>query len=179
MMKGFKERFLSVFKNKHTTLEFLKSIAVGLASNAVDFLLTAVFLYAYGNEYYDGFWGVFSGATVNGIPYSPQFSVYITATVIGFISAVLVNYILSSVFVFKYGNVGKSKSGFVKFMIFSAIGLGLTSLGSWIGYDLLNGNIWIVKLIVQLIVFVYNFVTRRLFIFNVKLIRDDENTINL
>ncbi len=38
---------------------------------------------------------------------------------------------------------------------------------------------WIVKLIVQFIVFIYNFVTRRLFIFNVNLIRDDENTINL
>ncbi|MDE7164461.1 MAG: GtrA family protein [Clostridiales bacterium] len=167
------------FLKKQTTLEFLKSVAVGLASNAVDFLLTAVFLYAYGHEHYDGFWGVFSGATVGGTPYSPQFSVYITATVIGYISAILVNYLLSSIFVFKYGNVGKNKYGFLKFLFFSAIGLGLTSLGSWIGYDLLGGNIWVVKLIVQLIVFVYNFITRRLFIFNVNLIRDDENTISL
>lgn len=167
------------FLKKPTTLEFLKSVAVGLASNAVDFLLTAVFLYAYGHEHYDGFWGVFSGATVGNVPYTPQFSVYITATVIGYISAILVNYLLSSIFVFKYGNVGKTKYGFLKFLFFSAIGLGLTSLGSWIGYDLLGGNIWVVKLIVQLIVFVYNFITRRLFIFNVNLIRDDENTINL
>ena len=167
------------FIKKQTTLEFLKSVAVGLASNAVDFLLTAVFLYAYGHQYYDGFWGVFSGATIGGVPYTPQFSVYITATVIGYISAILVNYLLSSIFVFKYGNVGKNKYGFLKFLFFSAIGLGLTSLGSWIGYDLLGGNIWVVKLIVQLIVFVYNFITRRLFIFNVNLIRDDENTINL
>lgn len=170
--------FLAYLK-KQTTLEFLKSVAVGLASNAVDFLLTAVFLYAYGHEHYDGFWGVFSGATVNNVPYSPQFSVFITATVIGYIAAILVNYLLSSIFVFKYGNVGKNKYGFLKFVIFSAIGLGLTSLGSWIGYDVIGGNIWIVKLIVQLIVFVYNFITRRLFIFNVNLIRDDENTISL
>lgn len=167
------------FKNKQTTLELIKSIAVGLLSNAVDFLLTAVFLYAYGHEHYAGFGGVFTGTTINGAEYSPTVSVYITATVIGFISAVLVNYLLSSVFVFKYGNIGKSKSGFIKFVIFSLIGLGLTSLGSWIGYDLIGGNIWIVKLIVQFIVFVYNFLTRRLFIYNVKLIRDDENTINL
>ena len=163
---------------QQTTLEFLKSVAVGLASNAVDFLLTAVFLYAYGHAHYNGFWGVFSGATVGG-PYEPQFSVYITATVIGYISAILVNYLLSSIFVFKYGNVGKNKHGFIKFLIFSGIGLGLTSLGSWIGYDLLCGNIWIVKLIVQFIVFIYNFITRRKFIFNVNLIRDDENTISL
>lgn len=173
-----KKEFLEILK-KQTTLEFLKSMAVGLASNAVDFLLTAVFLYAYGHDYYDGFWGVFSGATVGNVPYSPTFSVYITATVIGFISAIFVNYVLSSIFVYKYGNVGKTKFGFIKFMFFSAIGLGLTSLGSWIGYDVIGGNIWVVKLIVQLIVFVYNFITRKLFIYNVNLIRDDENTINL
>lgn len=174
-----KNGIFAAFKNKQTTLELLKSMAVGLASNAVDFLLTAIFLYAYGHDSYDGFIGVFTGATVNNIPYSPPFSVYITATVIGFISAMLVNYLLSSAFVFKYGNVGKGIRGFVKFLIFSGIGLGLTSLGSWIGYDVIGGNIWIVKLIVQLIVFVYNFITRRLFIFNPDIIRDDENTISL
>lgn len=169
-----KVSLFSAFKNKQTTLEILKSIAVGLASNAVDFLLTAVFLYAYGHEHYNGFGEVFFGSD-----FSPPASIYITATAIGFVTAVLLNYILSSVFVFKYGAVGKNKSGFLKFMVFSAIGLGLTSLGSWIGYDLIKGNMWIVKLIVQLIVFVYNFITRRMFIFNVDLIRDDENTINL
>ncbi len=173
-----KKEFFELLK-KQTTLEFLKSIAVGLASSAVDFLLTAVFLYAHGHDFYVGFWGVFSGATVGNVPYSPTFSVYITATVIGFISAVFVNYVLSLIFVYKYGNVGKNKYGFIKFMFFSAIGLGLTSLGSWIGYDVIGGNIWIVKLIVQFIVFVYNFMMRKLFIFNVNFIRDDENTINL
>ncbi len=172
-----KKGIFSAFKNKQMTIEVLKSIAVGLASNAIDFLLTAVFLYAYGHDYYDGFLGVFTGATVT--EYHPPNSIYITATVIGFVSAVLVNYLLSSIFVFKYGNVGKTKLGFIKFIIFSAIGLGITSLGSWIGYDLIGGNIWIVKVIVQFIVFIYNFVTRRLFIYNVNLIRDDENTINL
>ena len=167
------------FIKKQTTIEFLKSVAVGLASSAVDFLLTAVFLYAYEHQHYDGFFGVFSGATVNGSPYSPPFSVYITATVIGYISSILVNYILSSLFVYKNGNVGKTKRGFLKFLFFSAIGLGLTSLFSWIGYDVIGGNIWVVKLIVQFVVFIYNFITRKLFIYNVNLIRDDENTISL
>lgn len=174
-----KKGFFAAFKNKQTTLELVKSIAVGLASNAVDFLLTAVFLYAYGHDGYDGFMGVFTGATKGNISYSPPFSVYITATVIGFIAAVTVNYVLSTFFVFKYGNVGKGARGAIKFIIFSLGGLGLTSLGSWIGYDILGGNIWIVKLIVQFIVFVYNFITRRLFIYNVNKIRDDENTIKL
>lgn len=172
-------KLFSIFKDKQTTIEFFKSIAVGLASNTIDFLLTAVFLYAYGNEYYNGFFGVFSGATITGTPYTPQFSVYITATVIGYITAILVNYFLSSVFVYKYGNVGRSSHGFAKFMLLSAIGLGLTSFGSWLGYDVMGGNLWVVKLIVQFFVFIYNFSTRRLLIFNANLIRDDDNTISL
>lgn len=167
----------AAFKNKQTTIELLKSIAVGLASNAIDFLLTAVFIYAYGHDYYDGFWGVFTGSTVAA--YTPPISVYMTANVIGFISAILLNYFLSSVFVFQYGNVGKNKSGFIKFLILSAIGLGLTSLGGWLGYDVLNCNLWLTKLVVQFLVFIYNFITRRIFIFNLELIRDDENTIKL
>lgn len=174
-----KTKIFESFKNKQTTIEFFKSIAVGLASNAIDFLLTAIFLYAYGHNYYSGFWGVFSGKTLGNIIYSPPTSIYITATVIGFVSAVTLNYVLSSLFVFRYGNVGKNKVGFIKFVIFSAIGLGITSLGSWIGYDILGCNLWLTKLVVQLIVFVYNFITRRLFIFNVNIIRDDENTIKL
>lgn len=174
-----KNGIFSAFKNKQTTVEILKSIAVGLFCNAVDFLLTAIFLYAYGHEFYDGFWGVFTGATTGGTSYDPPSSVYVSATAIGFVTAILLNYLLSSIFVYKYGNVGKNKRGFIKFVIFSAIGLGITSLGSWLGYDVIGGNMWIVKLIVQFIVFIYNFVTRRLFIFNVNLIRDDENTIKL
>lgn len=174
-----KKNIFQIFKDKQTTIEFFKSIAVGLISSAIDFLLTAIFLYIYGHKQYNGFIGVFSGATVNGIAYNPPTSVYIAATVIGFVSAVLVNYILSSVFVYKYGNVGKNKHGFIKFIILSTIGLGLTSLGSWIGYDVIHGNLWLTKLIVQFLVFIYNFITRKLFIYNVNLIRDEEHTINL
>lgn len=172
-------KFFSELKDKKTVIEILKSIAVGLASSAVDFLFTAIFLYATESSNYKSFFGVFAGVTVDGVPYSPPFSIYITATVIGFTAGVILNYILSSIFVFKYGNIGKSKSGLIKFFGFSLIGLGLTSLMSWIGYDVLGCNLWLTKLVVQLIVFVYNFVTRRLFIYNLNLIRDDENTISL
>ncbi len=174
-----KFKLAEAFKDRQTKIEFFKSIAVGLASNAVDFILTAVILYAYGHEYYDGFWNVFTGTTIGGAVYVPPTSVYIFANAIGFVAAVVLNYFLSSMFVFKYGNVGKNKSGFIKFVVFSAVGLGITSLGCWIGYDVCGFNLWLTKLVVQFIVFVYNFITRRLFIFNLDLIRDDESTINL
>lgn len=159
--------------------EFLKSIACGIFSNTLDFILTAVIIYAAGHEHYPNFFAAFTGQTIDNIAYSPPSSIYLSATVLGFVVAVIVNYILSYHFVYKNGNVGKNKKGFLKFIIFSAIGLALTSLGSWIGYDVLGGNMWITKLIVQLIVFVYNFLTRKFFIFNIDLIRDDENTIQL
>ena len=168
------KNIFSMFKDKHAVIEFLKSMAVVFFLNAVDFLLTALFLYAYGHEHYDGFLQLFTGGG-----YEPPTSIYITANVIGFVCAILVNYLLSSIFVFKYGNVGKTKKGFVKFLLFSLLGLGLTSLGCYIGYDVLGCNPWLTKIVIQCIVFVYNFITRRLFIFNVDLIRDDENTINL
>lgn len=174
-----KRNFFASLKDKQTVIEILKSIAVGLFSNAIDFLLTALFLYAFCHEHYNGFWGVFTGATIDGLPYDPPSSSYIIATAIGFIAAVVVNYILSSIFVFKHGNVGKTKFGFIKFAVFSAVGLGLTSLFNWIGYDVLGCNPWLTKLVVQFIIFFYNFITRRLFIFNAELIRDDEHTIKL
>ena len=82
-------------------------------------------------------------------------------------------------FVYEYGNVGKNKKGFIKFLIFTLIGLSITTLGNYIGHTLIGGNVWLVKWIVVLIVFLFNFFTRKYFIFNIALIQDDENTINL
>ena len=76
-------------------------------------------------------------------------------------------------------HVGKNKKGFIKFLLFTLIGLSVTTLGNFIGHNLLGGNVWLVKWIVILIVFVFNFFTRKYFIFNIKLIRDDEHTIKL
>ena len=148
------KNFFAMFKDKQAVIEFLKSMAVGFFSNAVDFLVTALFTYAYGHEHYTSFVDFFMGNS-----YNPPLSIYITANVIGFTCAVLLNYFLSSFFVFKYGNVGKTKKGFLKFIIFSLIGLGLTSLGCWIGYDLLDCNPWLTKIVIQCIVFENNLIS--------------------
>lgn len=164
---------------KEARIEILKSIGCGLFTSGLDFLITAFIIYIACHDFYANLGGAFTGIDLNGLPYEPPTSVYIYATAIGFTVSVAVNYILSYLFVYKNGNVGKNSKGFLKFVILSAIGLGLTSLGSYIGYDLLGCNIWLTKLVVCLIVFVYNFITRKIFIFNINLIRDDENTIRL
>lgn len=164
---------------KQSRVEILKSIGCGLFTSGLDFLVTALIIYIACHDYYANIGGAFTGLDLNGLPYDLPTSVYIYATAIGFTVSVALNYILSYLFVYNNGNVGKNKRGFLKFVILSIIGLGLTSLGSYIGYDIIGGNIWITKLIVCLIVFVYNFITRKIFIFNINLIRDDENTIRL
>ena len=154
---------------------------VGAAATLLDFLFTALILYMAGHEHYDGFIGVFTGKTVGGA-YAPPMSIYITATVLGFIVSVLFTYIMCVFFVYEYGNVGKNGRGFIKFAVFAAIGLTITTVSSLICshiFGLHGSNVWWIKITTAVIVFVFNFFTRKYFVFNIALIRDDENTINL
>ncbi len=176
------KEFFKALKNKRVRREYLKSILVGIASTLIDFILTALILYMAGHEHYDGFIGVFTGKTVTGIPYSPPMSVYVTSLVLSFIVSILFNYIMSVFFVYEYGNVGKNAKGFAKFAIFAMIGLTITTVGSLICshfFGLSGSNVWWIKIIITVVVFVFNFFTRKYFVFNIALIRDDEHTINL
>jgi putative flippase GtrA len=141
--------------------------------------LQALILYLAGSDYYPHFFAAFTGKTVTGAPYVPPLSIYLTSIMISFIVSILVNYVLSVFFVFEYGNVGRNKRGFLKFCVFSALGLTITTVGSLIGFQGLGANVWLIKIIITLVVFVFNFFTRKYFVFNIALIRDDENTINL
>ncbi|MCI8412861.1 MAG: hypothetical protein HFE47_02030 [Clostridia bacterium] len=174
--------FFKAMKSKRVRREFLKSVAVGLASTLIDFLITALILYMAGHEHYSGFSGVFTGKTVDGLSYSPPTSVYITSIVLSFVISILFNYIMSMFFVYEYGNVGKNAKGFTKFAIFALIGLTITTVGSLLCslvFGLNGSKIWWIKITITVVVFVFNFFTRKYFVFNIALIRDDENTINL
>ena len=90
-------------------------------------------------------------------------NVYLS-TGIAFAVSVVVNYILSVFFVF---DVDKSKSqgrNFVLFIVFSIIGLILTEVLMHIGTEWLKINYLLVKILATLIVMVFNFVTRKLFL---------------
>lgn len=174
--------FFRALKNKRARREYAKSILVGLLSTLIDFLITAAILYLAGHKYYDGFMGVFTGKIKPGAEYSTPMSVYLTATVLSFVVSVLFNYIMSVFFVYEYGNVGKNTRSFVKFAIFAMIGLTITTVGSLICsqvFGLSGSNVWWIKISIAVVVFVFNFFTRKYFVFNIALIRDDEHTINL
>lgn len=176
------KEFFAALKSKRVRREYLKSIAVGIASTVIDFIITALILYMAGHEYYDGFFGVFSGKLKAGAAYATPISIYITATVLSFIVSILFNYIMSVFFVYEYGNVGKNAKGFTKFAVFALIGLTITTVGSLICshfFGLSGSNVWWIKITITVVVFIFNFFTRKYFVFNIALIRDDENTINL
>ena len=125
------KEFFRALKNKRVRREYLKSIAVGIVSTALDFLITAVILYLAGRSEYDGFIGVITGKLKPNSTYVLPVSIYLIATVLSFVISVLFNYIMC------------------------------------------------IKIAISLAIFVFNFFTRKYFVYNVALIRDDEHTISL
>ena len=91
------------------------------------------------------------------------------ATAVGFVAGLIVNYILSIVFVFRSSenkSSGKSFKDFVVFAVIGVIGLGLTELGMYAGVYLLNWHYLIVKIVVTALVLIWNYAGRKIFIFN-------------
>ncbi|MBQ4049857.1 MAG: GtrA family protein [Clostridia bacterium] len=156
-------------------IEYLKATLVGAFSMLADFFVTALILYAEGAYVY----GKFSNVIINSGMHQSPISIFLTANFLGTITGIIINYLLSVFFTYQYGHLGKTKTGFAKFCVLSIIGTLISTGLNYIGYALLVWNVWLVKFIVTEIVFVYNFLTRKYFIFNIKLIMDDENTIRL
>ena len=96
--------------------------------------------------------------------------VYI-ATVCGFIVGLAVNYVLSLAFVFTRADdrgKGRTVGAFLIFGIIGLLGLALTELGMWIGVELLAWNYMFVKIFVTGVVLFWNYLGRRVLVFNVK-----------
>lgn len=93
------------------------------------------------------------------------------ATVVGFVVGLVVNYALSLSFVFtqeKDRGKGRSFGAFVAFGIIGLIGLGWMELGMWIGVELLTLNYKIVKIFITGVVLMWNYLGRKILIFNGK-----------
>ena len=93
------------------------------------------------------------------------------ATVCGFVVGLAVNYAFSLWFVFtdkQDRGKGRSVGAFLVFGIIGLMGLGWTELGMWLGIELLDWNYMIVKVLVTGAVLVWNYLGRKLLIFNSK-----------
>lgn len=85
------------------------------------------------------------------------------SSVISFSVSVILNYILSTKWVFSTKEKQTLKD-FVIFVLLSVIGLGINQLIMYLGINKLNIYYMIVKLFATAIVMVYNFITRKLII---------------
>ena len=85
------------------------------------------------------------------------------SSVISFSVSVVFNYICSIKWVFQTGKKQTLKE-FIIFIILSVIGLGINQLIMHLGINVLNIYYMIVKIFATMIVMVYNFITRKLFI---------------
>lgn len=89
---------------------------------------------------------------------------YLVSSAIAFSVSVVVNYILSVVFVFNVDRQSNKKRNFILFIVFSVIGLALTEVIMKIGVDIIGWDYRIVKIAATAIIMIYNFVTRKLFL---------------
>ncbi len=85
------------------------------------------------------------------------------ASMISFCVSVTANYLLSMTFVFKSKNQSRLRE-FMIFVLLSIGGLCLNQLILWIGVTFTSVYYLSVKLIAMIIVPVYNFITRKLFL---------------
>jgi len=96
--------------------------------------------------------------------------VYI-ATVFGFAVGLVVNYLLSLWFVFtqpKDRGKGRSVGAFLVFGVVGLMGLGWTELGMWVGVAVLEWHYMVVKVLVTGVVLMWNYLGRKILIFNSK-----------
>ena len=157
---SFKNK-VSVFFDKHKLLgEILRFVIIGGLATVIDMVFMGLTLYIFQPQNYAHFYNVFLGGEV-----APSTISTIIGTGVGFILGLIFNYIFSIIFVFDEKGKSKSVGGFFLFAILSLIGLGIHLIGMYLGYDLMHINEWIVKIVLTLVVLVYNYLTRKLLLF--------------
>lgn len=87
---------------------------------------------------------------------------YLTSSVISFIVSFIFNYILSITWVFEAKK--QDVKQVVIFLILSLIGLGLNQIIMYLSVDIFKIYYMVSKLFATVIVMVYNFITRKIFV---------------
>jgi putative flippase GtrA len=92
----------------------------------------------------------------------------------GFAVGLLVNYLLSCVFVFRTGQQRQQSRKWSAFLIYAAVGIvgfGLTQLGMWIGVKIVGSDgLWyvLVKCFVAGLVLIWNYAGRKILVYHGK-----------
>lgn len=86
---------------------------------------------------------------------------YLISGVLSFIISVLVNYLMSTKWVFNQDNIDNKVLEFNLFLLISAIGLVFTEILLWLFTDIFGMYYLISKIIAVIIVMFWNFIARR------------------
>ena len=144
-IEGLVTKLLKIFKikvsnkTKKILVQIFKFAIVGVVATLIDFL----FLYIF-REFF-------------------KFPV-VLANTLSFVISVIYNYTASVKWVFDVNKEKSAKKQFITFIIFSVIGLLINDLIMWISVDQLNIYYLLAKIIATLIVMVFNFVSRKIFL---------------
>lgn len=154
------KKLIQNFTNQHPRLaEIIRFLIVGGLATVVDYIAMGITLYCFNPQLYPHFYNVWVGGQ------NPSALATIVGTGIGFIIGLLFNYIFSIIFVFQEKGQSRTAKGFFIFTILAIGGLIIHLVGMYLGYDLLHINEWIVKTFFTLVVLIYNYITRKIFIF--------------
>lgn len=154
------KKIIQNFTNQHPQLsEIMRFLIVGGLATVVDYLAMGIVLYCFNPSLYPRFYHVWLGEQ------NPSTIATIIGTGIGFIAGLIFNYFFSILFVFHEKGQSRSAKGFFLFSLLSFGGLLIHLIGMYLGYDILGINEWIVKTFFTLVVLVYNYITRKFFIF--------------
>ena len=125
-------------KNEKLLIQIIKFIIVGGIATIIDWLI-----------YYIAY---------NYLNIKPLIS-----NIISYSISTVYNYLASVKFVFKVSK-NNGKRNFIIFIIFSLIGLGLSELLIYLFIDKLNISKMISKILSTVIVMIFNFITRKIFL---------------
>ena len=89
---------------------------------------------------------------------------YLIITTISFVVSVIFNYFASMRFVFKRKDDMSRRREFIIFIVLSVCGLGINDLLMWLMVDSLYIDYRLSKIVVTVVVAVWNFVTRKIFL---------------
>ena len=138
--------------------EIIRFVIVGGIATVIDFLVMSLFIYFINMDMFPNFLQVF----ISGKQLSATW-VVVVGTGLGFLVSLFINYLLSCFFVFEAKTEDKNK--FIKFFLLSLVGLFIHLIGMYLLYDLLHFNEWIIKIFLTFVVLVFNYITRKKFIF--------------
>lgn len=89
---------------------------------------------------------------------------YLISTTISFVVSVIFNYFASMRFVFKRKDDMSRRRELIIFIVLSVCGLGINDLLMWLMVDSLYIDYRLSKIVVTVVVAVWNFVTRKIFL---------------